>query len=58
MYIKNIVEDFAIFDKEVKKTYKKENLKSSGKLSDVKSISANKSSNVVSSTKSIYDDES
>lgn len=38
MYVRCIVEDIAILDKEVKKISKKENLKTSGKFSEIRSI--------------------
>lgn len=51
-YVRKIVEDIALFDIEIRKNSKKTNLKSSGKISE----DSHKQSNVVSSTKSVYDD--
>ena len=55
-HVRGIVEDIAMFDKEIKKNPKKISLKTSLKLEE--DSYAKPASCVVSSTKSIYDDES
>jgi hypothetical protein len=55
--IRAIIDDIALFDKDIKKNPKKTSLKSSAKLSKGDS-EAKYSSGFISSTKSMYDDES
>mgnify|MGYP007069303559 CR=1 FL=1 len=55
--IRAIIDDIALFDKDIKKNPKKTSLKSSAKLSKGDS-EAKYSTGVISSTKSMYDDDS
>lgn len=54
---RSVIDNFALFDKDIKKNPKRTSLKSSAKFSEQDST-GRPSSKVVSSSKSIYDDSS